>query len=209
MLKKINKCLFLFLLILVSNIAFAKGAVELYTDAHSEEWIREAILSHPNVKEIAKMTKLPDSSQHRIYLVMKDETKIILSGVRIFGDHSIICFLSRLGDYREPKMLVYSKDLEKYYCENVSGGYNNEKFQEYINSRDLNLVLNNYKEFEAFFASMPCLTNEDLNLLKEGRWGEIEALKCIDWKNLREKEYANDYVVFKADDVSWGQWKVE
>ena len=34
--------------------------------------------------------------------------------------------------------------------------------------------------------------NEDLNLLEEGRYGEIEALNRIDWEKLREKEYAND-----------------
>ena len=65
-LKKMNKCLFIFLFIFLSNMAFAKGVVDicqsLYIDAHSEEWIREAILAHPNVREIAKLTKLSDSS---------------------------------------------------------------------------------------------------------------------------------------------------
>lgn len=210
---KINRFLLFILFMFLYNVTFAKGAKDfsrsLYLENHSEEIIRDAILSNPNVKEIAKMIKLPDSSQYRIYLVMKDETKIILSGVRILENRSIICFLLRLGDYTEPRMLIYRKDKEKYYCEYVSGGYNDEKFQEYINSRDLNLVLNNYKEMETFFVSMPCLKNEDLNLLEEGRYGEIEALNRIDWEKLREKEYANDYVVFKADDFSWSQWKVE
>ena len=72
---KINRFLLFILFMFLYNVTFAKGAKDfsrsLYLENHSEEIIRDAILSNPNVKEIAKMIKLPDSSQYRIYLVMK------------------------------------------------------------------------------------------------------------------------------------------
>ena len=193
--------------IFICNMLFAKGAIELYTDAHSEEWIKEAILAHPNVKEIAKMIKVSDSPRYLIYMVMKDETKIILSGVKAYDKDLITCTLSRLGDYTDPRMLAYNTTYEEYYCGNISAGYDNKKFQEYMDLKDINIVLDNYKEFEEFFSSMPCLTKEDINLLKERREKEIKVLQNIDWE--RVKKHYSYYVVLKADDVGWGQWKVE
>ena len=202
--------------IFICNMSFAKGVKEfsrsLYLKNHSEEIIREAVLSNPNVKEIVKMIKATDS-EYRMYILMKDETKIILSGIAIEYDDSITGSLERIGDYGDIRKLWYEDGLEKYelhrYKYSSNEKYFNETYYEYINSRDIIFLLNNYREIKEFFASMPCLTNEDWNLLKEGRFNEIEALKHIDWEKLKEKKFNNDYIVLKAEDFLWTQWKVE
>ena len=208
---KINRFLFFMLFMFLCNVTFAKGAAEIcraiYRDKHSEEWIREAVLAHPNVKEIVKMIKTTDSPQYRMYILMKDETKVILSGVSILDDNSIIGFSVRIGDYTAPRMLVYDTNIERYLYSNISAGYDNEKYQEYIDTMDLNFLLNNFKEIEEFFSSLPCLTKEETDLLYERREKEIQVLQNVDWEKVK-KNYSY-YVVLKADDFSWSQWKVE
>lgn len=216
MMRNIHRFLLFMLFMVLCNAAFAKGVAEfcreIYRNNHSEEWIREAIQSNPNVKEIVKMIKATDS-EYRMYILMKDETKIILSGIAIEYDDSITGSLERIGDYGDIRKLWYEDGLEKYelhrYKYSSNEKYFNEAYYEYINSRDIIFLLNNYREIKEFFASMPCLTNEDWNLLKEGRFNEIEALKHIDWEKLKEKKFNNDYIVLKAEDFLWTQWKVE
>ena len=200
-------------ILIVSTNAFAKGAKDfsrsLYLENNSEEIIREAVLLNSNVKEIAGMYYLQTNiRKYRMYLLMKDETKIVLDSVRILEDNSIIGSLWRLGDYTDPAAIQYDKSLNRYIVSRIySQEYLNEKYEEFVHTWDINLILNNYEEIKEFFASLPCLTSKDCTLMKEGRYKEIESLQHLDWKKIKD-DYFSGYIVEKADDFSWSQWKV-
>ena len=195
------------LLIILTILLFPIIIFSIYTIIGFHN-IDDAILSNNRVESILFTETnggLLKKEYNTVHLKLHDDTKLILSNVKLINGVVYYSSLDRLDDYGRLWKFYYDKDIDYMYLWATNPFVDNKSNQKIKDGYLLTSLIDNIDDIKAYYSTLPIASDEFLYCISEKKYEYAETLIGIDL----QLEKNTDWHYFLKVPTQYDEWKTK